>query len=378
MKQILVIGDFPDHLSPVLNNDSVSLHRVADTVAAWPVLRGQLLRKRDLPDAILCCSCAESLWSIQKLCTAIALAHPGLQIPLMLLSNDQSAVAKKLYRELPIFDVLQLSVPEDIFQRRLLALLDQEPEKADPSNNPLPTIPVWKRAMDIAGASLLILLLSPLFILVALLIKVESRGPITYAAKRAGRGFQIFPFYKFRSMRPDADKLLAKMKHLNQYQQKTEDVSPESIAPAGPVLIEDAGEIAENQHQLREAAERGSTFVKIPNDPRITRVGKFIRNTSIDELPQLFNVLFGHMSLVGNRPLPLYEAEQLTSDEWIERFDAPAGITGLWQVTERGKENVTPEGRIQLDIEYARNYSLWLDLKILFRTLPAAVQKVGV
>jgi lipopolysaccharide/colanic/teichoic acid biosynthesis glycosyltransferase len=114
------------------------------------------------------------------------------------------------------------------------------------------------------------------------------------------------------------------------------------------------------------------------NDPRVTPVGAFLRRWSLDELPQLFNVLLGDMSLVGNRPLPLYEAEKLTQDDWVARFAAPAGITGLWQVTERGKANVSEDGRKKLDIEYARRYSLWLDLWILGRTLPAAIQKVQV
>ncbi|MEO0334303.1 MAG: sugar transferase, partial [Bacteroidota bacterium] len=110
----------------------------------------------------------------------------------------------------------------------------------------------------------------------------------------------------------------------------------------------------------------------------ITRVGKIIRNTSIDELPQLFNVLRGDMSLVGNRPLPLYEAEKLTSDDLAKRFMAPAGITGLWQVTERGKSNTSEESRKKLDIEYAEKYSFWLDMKILLKTPLAAFQQENV
>ena len=119
-------------------------------------------------------------------------------------------------------------------------------------------------------------------------------------------------------------------------------------------------------------------FVKFKNDPRITRIGHIIRNTSIDELPQLFNVLKGDMSLVGNRPLPVYEALQLTSDEAIGRFLAPAGITGLWQVTERGKENTTSDSRIRLDVEYTGKISFWLDLKILVKTPMAALQQENV
>src|SRR5690606_7551932 len=113
------------------------------------------------------------------------------------------------------------------------------------------------------------------------------------------------------------------------------------------------------------------TFIKISNDPRVTKVGKILRNTSIDELPQLFNVLKGDMSIVGNRPLPLYEAEKITTDAFAMRFLAPAGITGLWQVTKRGKSDMSEEERMQLDNEYAKNYSFWRDIKIILRTVPA-------
>ena len=124
--------------------------------------------------------------------------------------------------------------------------------------------------------------------------------------------------------------------------------------------------------------EKAQPFLKITNDPRITRIGKFIRSSSIDELPQLINVLKGDMSLVGNRPLPVYEAEHLTTDEAIYRYAAPAGITGLWQVTERGKSGVSADNRKRLDVEYAQSYSFKLDLWILFKTPVAALQQENV
>ena len=115
-----------------------------------------------------------------------------------------------------------------------------------------------------------------------------------------------------------------------------------------------------------------NNFVKYENDPRITSVGKFIRKYSIDELPQLFNILKGDMSIVGNRPLPLYEAEKLTSDQYIDRFLGPSGLTGLWQVEKRGDSGkLSPEERKQLDIYYVKNYSFWMDMKIIFKTFTA-------
>jgi len=203
--------------------------------------------------------------------------------------------------------------------------------------------PMTKRGFDILVASVALLLLSPLFLLIALAIRLESRGRIFYIAKRAGRGYKIFNFYKFRTMIHGADKKMTDLAHLNQY-----------------------------------GAEKGPVFFKISNDPRITKVGSFLRNTSLDELPQLVNVLLGDMSLVGNRPLPLYEAKNLTTDDYAARFMAPAGITGLWQVKKRGTKEMSVEERISLDIDYATKCNFVTDLWIIANTPTALLQKENV
>ena len=137
--------------------------------------------------------------------------------------------------------------------------------------------------------------------------------------------------------------------------------------------------ISEEDFVKKKEKAQNNTFIKLENDPRVTRVGRVIRKYSIDELPQLFNILKGDMSIVGNRPLPLYEAELLTSDAYIDRFMAPAGLTGLWQVEKRGDAGkMSAEERKQLDIKYARDFSFWLDMKIIFKTLTAFVQKENV
>jgi lipopolysaccharide/colanic/teichoic acid biosynthesis glycosyltransferase len=202
-----------------------------------------------------------------------------------------------------------------------------------------------KRLFDIIISLISIILLSPVFLLIAIVIKLESRGPVFYVSQRAGRGYRIFDFYKFRTMVMGADKNVDQLSHLNQYHANKE---------AGPV------------------------FFKVSNDPRITKVGAFLRNTSLDELPQLFNVLLGNMSLVGNRPLPLYEAATLTTDEWAARFLAPAGITGLWQIKKRGHKEMSVEERINLDITYAKKYNFLFDLWIMANTPFALVQKSNV
>ncbi|HMI59327.1 MAG TPA: sugar transferase, partial [Puia sp.] len=204
--------------------------------------------------------------------------------------------------------------------------------------------PLSKRAFDILVASIALLILSPLFVLIAIAIRIESRGNIFYIAKRAGKGYRIFNFYKFRTMQQGADKRVSELHHLNLY----------------------AGE------------SKGPVFFKVNNDPRITKVGGFLRNTSMDELPQLFNVLLGDMSLVGNRPLPLYEAETLTTDDYAARFLAPAGITGLWQVKKRGNKDMSVEERINLDIDYASKCNFTTDLWIIANTPNALFQKENV
>jgi lipopolysaccharide/colanic/teichoic acid biosynthesis glycosyltransferase len=202
----------------------------------------------------------------------------------------------------------------------------------------------FKRAFDMLAAAAALLILSPLFLLIAVAIRLESRGPIFYIAKRAGRGYKIFDFYKFRTMQVGSDKKISELTHLNQY----------------------------------NAESKGPVFFKINNDPRITRVGTFLRNTSLDELPQLFNVFLGDMSLVGNRPLPLYEAETLTTDNYAARFMAPAGITGLWQIKKRGNKDMSVEERINIDIAYASNCNFATDLRIIANTPFALLQKENV
>lgn len=207
-------------------------------------------------------------------------------------------------------------------------------------------IPITKRIFDITVSSGAIIALSPVFLSLGLLVWATSKGPIIYSSKRVGTGYKVFNFYKFRSMVIDADTKINEYASLNQYASETEG--------------------------------KKSTFIKIKNDPRVTWIGKIIRKTSLDELPQLFNILKGDMSLVGNRPLPVYEAEHLTSDEWAWRFLAPSGLTGLWQVNKRGQANMSDDERRQLDNFYAKNHSFMMDLKIIFKTLPAMIQKENV
>lgn len=254
-------------------------------------------------------------------------------------------------------------------------------------------LPIWKRAFDIMASSTAILMLSPILITTAFLIRLESNGKIVYKSKRVGSNYKIFDFYKFRSMYSDADKRLAEYKKLNQYTKETteEDIKDSSSTPGisqetpptdndrDVLLFSDNLSTSENNYLKTKRDERSNAFFKIENDPRITHIGHIIRKYSIDELPQLFNILKGDMSVVGNRPLPLYEAELLTSDEYVKRFMAPAGLTGLWQVEKRGDAGkMSAEERKQLDIKYAKEFSFRMDMKIIFKTFTAFIQKENV
>ncbi len=242
------------------------------------------------------------------------------------------------------YDALQLH-NKAIFLKQLLACAPFLPiaRHQKIKEKILPHLKIFslKRIFDITIALSLIVMLSPLLLVLALLVKLTSKGPAIYKSKRAGEGFKVFDFYKFRTMDIDAENKVQSL-------------------------------ISQN---LYNSVEGNPLFFKLSNDPRITKIGRLLRNTSLDELPQLFNVLKGDMSIVGNRPLPLYEANSLTTSEWAERFMAPAGITGLWQISKRGKANMSNEERISLDIDYARNRSLRGDFKILFSTPSALIQK---
>jgi len=255
-------------------------------------------------------------------------------------------------------------------------------------------MPLSKRMFDLLVAISALIVLSPILLLIVMAIRFESNGKVYYTSKRVGR--KPFDFYKLRSMRTGADKELNKLaKDKNQYATASAQSEIDFSKPCpvcaklteekncSPILHIGPHKICDYWYntQKREVAKTKSAFIKIVDDPRITKVGKFIRNTSIDELPQLINVIKGDMSIVGNRPLPVYEAELITRGLMSKRFLAPAGITGLWQVELRGKGGVMSEDeRMRLDNEYADhfigdNYSFWYDLNLILRTFPALFQK---
>lgn len=196
-------------------------------------------------------------------------------------------------------------------------------------------MPAWKRALDLAGAAVGLILLAPLFLLVVAAIKLTSPGPVIFRQWRRGAGGRPFEMYKFRTMVAEAESMKA---------------------------------------ELLPLSEQDGPAFKITRDPRVTRLGSFLRKSSIDELPQLWNVLRGEMSLVGPRPLPCNEADGCVS--WQRRrLDATPGLTCIWQV--RGRSQVTFNEWVRMDLEYIQQRTLWSDMKILLATVPAVLLRRG-
>jgi exopolysaccharide biosynthesis polyprenyl glycosylphosphotransferase len=193
-----------------------------------------------------------------------------------------------------------------------------------------------KRMLDIVASLFLLLLLAPVFLIVGLLIKLDFSGPIFFVQDRVGLNKRRFRIYKFRTMVGDAEKKQSELESLNEAD--------------GPVF-------------------------KIKNDPRITRLGKYLRKASIDELPQLLNVLKGDMSLVGPRPLPIRDYQGFDQDWVRRRFSVRPGITCLWQIN--GRSSVSFEEWMKLDLHYIDHWTFWLDLKLLAKTIPAVLKGVG-
>jgi lipopolysaccharide/colanic/teichoic acid biosynthesis glycosyltransferase len=192
-----------------------------------------------------------------------------------------------------------------------------------------------KRLMDVVGALLLLLVTSPILLVAGLLIRLEGPGPVFFIQRRSGRLGREFWMFKLRTMVPDAERL---------------------------------------QDRLAESPDSGS-FLKLDEDPRITRVGRFLRRYSIDEIPQFWNVLKGDMSLVGPRPLLPCDVRTFPRDRRARRFDVPPGMTGLWQVS--GRSETSDDERVALDLDYVESWSLGLDLTILARTPMAVVTGRG-
>jgi exopolysaccharide biosynthesis polyprenyl glycosylphosphotransferase len=192
-----------------------------------------------------------------------------------------------------------------------------------------------KRALDFGLSSLIVITISPMLLAIALAIKLDSRGPVFYSSERIGKKGRVFRCTKFRTMVQDAELRRAEVMHMN---------------------------------------ERRGGWFKISNDPRVTRVGRLLRKYSLDELPQFFNVLRGHMSIVGPRP-PLASEVREYKFSHLRRLDVMPGITGLWQV--QARQDPSFDNYISLDVAYIEKWSIWLDVKIILRTIGVVFAGTG-
>ena len=260
----------------------------------------------------------------------------------------RQALAKQLGAETASDFSIQLHMHPDPASADEEGLLSVEPilRKLRPPADQLPIRDAIKRVLDVMGSLTLLAILAPLLLLIASLVKLTSRGPVFFKQVRVGQDAKTFTILKFRTMRVNVD-------HALHQEFVTSFIKSGSSAP-----------------------KSGRTgLFKIANDPRITPIGRLLRKTSLDELPQFWNVLRGEMSLVGPRPPIPYEVEQYAS--WHRRrvLEAKPGITGLWQVN--GRSRTTFDEMVRLDLRYARTYSLWTDLKILVATPMAVIAGKG-
>jgi exopolysaccharide biosynthesis polyprenyl glycosylphosphotransferase len=262
------------------------------------------------------------LLDVERVLVAFSDDQPNELIPLLRELNELDVQVDIVPR---FFDVLSTSV--DLHSVEGIPLIGVRPPRLSRSSA------LIKRVVDVVGAAAGLLLLAPLFAAVAVAVKLDTPGPVFFRQVRMGCGERTFRIWKFRTMHAGADERKHEVAHLNKH-----------LAPGGDARM-----------------------FKIPNDPRITRVGRFLRRTSLDEIPQLLNVVTGEMSIVGPRPLILDE-DQFVSDWRRRRLDLKPGVTGLWQVL--GRDDIPFDEMVRLDYLYVTNWSLLNDLKLILRTFP--------
>jgi len=396
--KILYIGGELGTITTLERNDYLSVHSEPNGLKAFQWMTNHEFRVFDPPRELECYRdieaivCETNLPGLNGLALFLEMKKKGLNKGLffILIANHPNEQLKKKSLAMGIHGYLSKPVNDKLIYDRIQYLKNFRPIeylRSAPEGiviEPYRT-PFIKRTFDILVSSISLILLSPILLLTIIAIRLESKGKAIYVSKRIGVNFKTFNFYKFRSMYVDADKRLREVAHLNQYT-AFDDKAELLVCPVcdrlpegklcSPAYYYDGERICENLTIKRQNTKKA--FWKIQDDPRVTKVGRFIRNTSIDELPQLFNVLKGDMSIVGNRPLPPYEAQAVTKSRWSRRFFASAGLTGLWQVEFRTRNGfMSEEERFILDIIYARKNSFLGDLLILIRTIPVLFQKTN-
>ncbi|HEY3372540.1 MAG TPA: sugar transferase [Prolixibacteraceae bacterium] len=362
--KILHIAADPEFSSPMVYEN----YRIEIETLDTPFSVSQWITQNGWPDALICERKLPLDNGFEFYDFWVNQFDTGKRIPFILLDEDKNQDTISKASEKRIDEVLFKPIDADKLIQRILALRQ---EKHLPGNAPISEINGFKpyrftflkRTFDLLTASICLLITSPILLIFAIALRIETKGNIFYKSKRVGAGFKVFDFYKLRSMYPHSDQRLKELAHLNEYQKETSASQAEKTNP--------------NIHSLNQA---GGKSLSANGDSRITKVGYLMRKLNIDELPQLFNVLKGDLSMVGNRPLPIYEAELLTTADWIDRLHSPAGITGIWKVVSRRRlRSMTHDQRSSLQNKYfqvARHRnSFWNDIWIIVQTLPFLFKK---
>lgn len=293
-------------------------------------------------------------------------------IPFILLDDEknQETVAKVLQNE--IDDIYTKPTEIETIARRILELKKNKQQNNKDIVSTVPTVNHYetsflKRTFDIIVASFGLLLYSPVLLIAIIAIRLESKGKVWSVSKKVGTGYMVFDYYMLRSTFTLSERRLKDLVHLKH--------------PKKEVLT-DYSDISSNKNQ--QAGNQASpAFVKLEEDPLITRVGHIIQKSGIDGIPVLINVLKGNMSVVGNKPLPIYEAELLTTNDLTNRINGPVGITGFWRIKSRRRlKKMSHEERRVLENKYSkitkRKFSFWKDTWIILRTIPAVFRKRNV
>lgn len=358
--KILHIGADPEFLSPVIFENHLAEIDTLDnafSVSQWIASNG-------LPDAIVCERILPGCNVFGFYDFWVEQFDADRTIPFLMLDaeKNQEAISQELLKRMDEVFIKPTSAETIIDKVLTLRQVRQSPKNDLAGMNAFkPFEPSFlKRTVDIVVASVTLLVVSPVLLIFSIAIRLESKGKVFYISKRVGSGFNVFDFYKLRSMYINADTRLKELAHLTEYKKETlGDHSETKSKNANPTI---------NRNQLGKQVLAG--------DPRVTKVGRIIRKLNIDEIPQLINVIKGDISLVGNRPLPIYEAELLNTDDWTDRFNSPSGITGPWRVVTRRKLlSMSHEERNSLQNKYSEiagrsQYSFWKDMWLVFRTIP--------
>ena len=361
--KILHIGADPEFSSPIAYEN----HLVEIETLDNPFSVSQWIIQNRLPDALVCESRLQGENGLGFHDFWVAQFDAERKIPFILLIEEADQGVGSRALEQKIDDVFIKPIPGETLINRILMLRKDKPinvqTMVSEMNGFKPfRLTVLKRLFDIVTASICLIIASPLLLISAIAIKLETKGNVFYRSRRVGSGFKVFDSFKLRSMYAHSDKRLKELAHINELNKET--------SPGDPAMVN--LESKNLQGDRNKPAQLG--------DSRITKVGSIIRKLNIDELPQLFNVIRGDISMVGNRPLPIYEAELLTTADWNDRFHSPAGITGIWKVVSRRKlRSMSHEDRSRLQNKYyqiARHRnSFWNDIWIIIQTFPVLFKK---